>query len=492
MNKMLIACDKTGKRITAEEATKKDNKGKIIEYYCPLCETKVFLKKGNKKIDHFSHKEQTEICKLNGLHGETIQHMYMKKIMKELIEQENKTLFSELEWKIGKLIADYYFEISDNKKTYKVAVEVVHKHYDINDFKYKNKYYQEKKVYVIWIFNMDYLQEKGKYKETVKFKPIMKEHQKLNRKYTYFLNIHNKKLYAVRIDKFKRNKKEFGYITQKIEKLKINKFIKNDYVLIAQPHVKKFWKSELPKRKNQLETKELPLIKTEEVIKSYAQLIIKINQKLLNKIKLLNQEELIIYKQNYEILMNKSINDKIDDLLYFFARQELITCSEVKKTLKQKEVYIKEQENENITFKDKTELNMPFNMYLESIDISTPKQKIKRKKPYPQNIKKVKLSKSKEYDEIETKETSEIIRQITSTITRNLNKKTKTSKEEDEIIKKTYHKLELISLGILRLTDEELVEEIKWDDLQLFVKKEILVIEDFNQLYKVYLKQKIK
>ena len=200
---MLVAIDDKCERRYANKSDKKDENGNKITYYCPECHDKVTLRKGKKNIHHFAHTTNTE-CTLKT--SESLTHMLMKDTVKTIIEDQNKLLRSELEWRIGDRIADYYFEMKDKyDNIQKVCVECVHKHTDIEDFREKNKYYYNHKLYVIWVFNLKrFLTKKGAFKDETTINEMMKEAHTMNYGKIYAIDTNMQKMYTIHFDNIER------------------------------------------------------------------------------------------------------------------------------------------------------------------------------------------------------------------------------------------------------------------------------------------------
>lgn len=273
---MLVALAKNGERITANKYLKKEN-----EYYCPVCKEKLIFRNGLKRIPHFAHIPNDEsTCFMN--RGESTIHNAMKMAMKEIIERDNDTIISELEWRIiGRdgtyYIADYYFEKNDKYgKIKKCAVECVYKHDDLPHFLEKNKFYFENNIYPIWVFNSNRFKNKE-----IRINDILKESHSFNFGKVWALDYKNKEIYAVHFNKVERYVEEKtlidwdewdghsdpsqhayvvgGYyrtlaktkqpIRKKIQKFNINSFNykKADKFLpynrlVASPFIKCFWR----------------------------------------------------------------------------------------------------------------------------------------------------------------------------------------------------------------------------------------------------------
>ena len=201
---MLVAVNEDGKRIYAKDAVKTDENGNKITYYCPECGSPLILRQGTKNIWHYSHKSSDIMCNwLKG--GESIVHLTMKETVKEIVERDNKCLVSELEWKLGSRIADYYFEVKDrygNRK--KVAVECVHKHTDIDVFREKTEYYAKNNIYVLWIFNLSRFLDYSHFKNEMRINEIMKECHTMYFGRVYAVDLDNKVMYGIHFNSAKR------------------------------------------------------------------------------------------------------------------------------------------------------------------------------------------------------------------------------------------------------------------------------------------------
>lgn len=223
---MLVAINEDNIRVYANEAKKVDEYGNKIKYYCPHCHSELVLKQGFIKIPHFSHKSKSD-CPFQH-EGESYTHELMKNVVKEIIERDNDCLVSELEYPIGNRIADYYFEREshwirrgeDTPKIKKIAVECVHKHTNIDDFRKKNVDYTNMGIYVIWIFNHDIFDGY----HTKRINTIMKEAHVLGCNSIYTVDIKNKDIYHVHFHHNKRLKYKKSIIYMKIDKFSIINF----------------------------------------------------------------------------------------------------------------------------------------------------------------------------------------------------------------------------------------------------------------------------
>lgn len=213
---MLVALDEYGARVYADEVSKTDKYGNKNKYYCPDCGSELVLKQGTKNIWHFSHKDSSIVCKYRkGEGAESIAHQYMKKIIKEVIEEHNDCIISELEWQVGNRIADYYFEVRDRfGKVKKIAVECVHKHTNISEFRDKTVEYADNNVYVLWVFNLSkfFLNKDNSFKEEVSVKEILKEAHTMYFGKVYALDISNRVIYGIHLSKVYRNVESVSFV----------------------------------------------------------------------------------------------------------------------------------------------------------------------------------------------------------------------------------------------------------------------------------------
>lgn len=119
---MLLALDKDNKVVHAKDVDKGHT------YICPTCNEEVILKKGNKKVHHFAHKNDTQCSNSD---GESVVHKYFKDYVASLKEvdyngQIMEVTHAETEKRLTDgLIADVIL-ILDNWKS--IAVEICYKH----------------------------------------------------------------------------------------------------------------------------------------------------------------------------------------------------------------------------------------------------------------------------------------------------------------------------------------------------------------------------
>jgi competence protein CoiA len=203
---MLTAIREDGIKVYADEVDKTDAHGNKIKYYCPECGSELILRQGTKNIWHFSHKDDNGICVFRKYDNESIHHKLMKKTIKKIIENDNDCLTSELEYKIGSRVADYYFEVKSRfGGVRKVAVECVQSHTDIDVFRAKNEDYVKQGVYVLWLFNITRFTNKdNSFKDIVRTNEILKESHTMYYGKVYALDISYEMVYAILLDKIVR------------------------------------------------------------------------------------------------------------------------------------------------------------------------------------------------------------------------------------------------------------------------------------------------
>jgi competence protein CoiA len=199
---MLTAIREDGKKVYADEVYREDG----AKYYCPECGSELILRQGTKNIWHFAHKDDNGVCVFRKYDNESAHHKMMKKTIKEIVETYNDCLASDLEHKIGSRIADYYFEVRSRfGGIRRVIVECVQSHTDIDVFRAKNEDYVKQGVYVIWLFNLTrFLNKDNSFKEVVRTNEIIKECHTMYYGKVYAIDIHNKEIYGIHLDKIVR------------------------------------------------------------------------------------------------------------------------------------------------------------------------------------------------------------------------------------------------------------------------------------------------
>lgn len=204
---MLTAIREDGVKVYADEVCREDGD----KYYCPECGSELILRQGTKNIWHFAHKDEKGICIFRKYDNESIHHKMMKKTIKEIVEEHNDCIVSDLEHKVGSKIADYYFEVKKFGNIRKVAVECVQSHTDIDVFRAKNEYYVRQGVYVIWLFNITrFLNKDNSFKEVVRTNEIIKECHTMYYGKVYAVDIVNHVVYGIHLDKIV---KETDFVT---------------------------------------------------------------------------------------------------------------------------------------------------------------------------------------------------------------------------------------------------------------------------------------
>lgn len=217
---MLTAIREDGVKVYADEVLRKDGD----KYYCPECGSELILRQGTKNMWHFAHKDENGICIFRKYDNESIHHKLMKKTIKEIIERDNDCIVSELEHKIGSRIADYYFEVKSRfGGIRKVAVECVQSHTDIDVFRAKTEHYARQGVYVMWMFNLARFTNKdNSFKETIRTKEIHKECHTMYYGKVYAIDISNKVMYGIHLDKIYKDTEfheyydEFGELQERV------------------------------------------------------------------------------------------------------------------------------------------------------------------------------------------------------------------------------------------------------------------------------------
>jgi len=207
---MLTAIREDGKKVYAHEVYREDGD----KYYCPECGSELILRQGTKNIWHFSHKEDNGICVFRKYDNESLPHKLMKKTIKEIVEEYNTCLVSDLEHRVGSKIADYYFEVKNRfGGVSKVAVECVQTHTDIDVFRAKNEYYVKRGVYVIWLFNLTrFLNKDNSFKDEVRVNEMIKECHTMYFGKVYAIDIINKAIYGIHLEKILRETEDTEYV----------------------------------------------------------------------------------------------------------------------------------------------------------------------------------------------------------------------------------------------------------------------------------------
>lgn len=149
---MLVALNKKSERVLAKNSVRGET------FICPLCREKVFLKKGQIKIPHFSHYPNSA-CNFA---GESERHLSVKNLLYELLTPyfsvELEKIFV-LQQK--KRIADLYLEVDGHS----LVIEFQHSNISFLDLQNRTKDYVEcfsGMRGVLWIFDYSFF----KYKKT--------------------------------------------------------------------------------------------------------------------------------------------------------------------------------------------------------------------------------------------------------------------------------------------------------------------------------------
>lgn len=217
---MLTAIREDGLKVYADEVCREDG----YKYFCPECGSELILRQGTKNIWHFAHKDEKGICIFRKYDNESIHHKLMKKTIKEIIERDNDCIVSDLEHRVGSKIADYYFEVKSRfGGIKKVVVECVQSHTDIDVFRAKNEFYAREGVYVMWVFNLARFTNKdNSFKESIRTKEIHKECHTMYYGKVYAIDLQNKVMYGIHLDKiykdieFHEYYDEFGELQERV------------------------------------------------------------------------------------------------------------------------------------------------------------------------------------------------------------------------------------------------------------------------------------
>lgn len=150
---MLLAKDKNGDAFLAIEASKK------FKYYCPSCGKQVFLKRGKKRIAHFSHRDTTS-CQVFS-EAESEEHLYLKTqffqwLKKSYPRVEMEGYLSQLMQRPDILAGHHVFEVQCSQLSYERMIE--------RTINYKAN------VYIVWwLLGMDFFKKKDRLTVEKKF-----------------------------------------------------------------------------------------------------------------------------------------------------------------------------------------------------------------------------------------------------------------------------------------------------------------------------------
>lgn len=136
---MLVANDISGKYVIAQEALTSGS------YTCPVCQKKVYLKRGYFRVPHFAH-QKNSICS-NFSEGETSEHLQGKLELYEWIK--NSGVSVQLEVFLPEICqrADILFNIKETA----VAIEYQCSPISIEEISKRTKGYHSLGIVVIWI-----------------------------------------------------------------------------------------------------------------------------------------------------------------------------------------------------------------------------------------------------------------------------------------------------------------------------------------------------
>lgn len=132
---MLVAINKIKERIYIDDAISRE------EYFCPFCEEKLILKKGNIRAHHFSHKADSN-CSYHEYNDMSFWHLDWQerfpKETREVVLNNGKS----------KCIADILLEEQ------KIVIEFQHSKISSEVFNRRNKFYISMGYKVIWLFDL--------------------------------------------------------------------------------------------------------------------------------------------------------------------------------------------------------------------------------------------------------------------------------------------------------------------------------------------------
>lgn len=249
---MLLAFDENNKIISSEDALKEKD-GIKLTYYCPSCGGELILRKGLINMPHFAHTNDETSC-MYKQGGESATHDAMKIMVKKIVEKWNNPSVSEYEYRISNNIADVYFEINGKK----IAVECVHKHTDISEFRRKNEEYYHRGVYVLWVFNLEYfLNKDNSFKDQLRIAHIYKEAHSLYYGNLWCVDLLNHRMYSIHLKKLKGSNGYFMKQTRGIDFYLLKSFklcnfkerdtvddmlyLKESYANIVSPFIPSNW-----------------------------------------------------------------------------------------------------------------------------------------------------------------------------------------------------------------------------------------------------------
>jgi len=138
---MIIAINEQNEKWLAEDANKEQ------QFYCPVCNEKVVLKKGRKKMAHFAHFPNSK-CRLDDLirEPESAEHIKIKYSLYHYLKNLGvKNVEVEKYFKEAR--SDVYFEVNNNK----VVIEIQKSTLNPEIFKKRMNFYTKNNIAVIWI-----------------------------------------------------------------------------------------------------------------------------------------------------------------------------------------------------------------------------------------------------------------------------------------------------------------------------------------------------
>ena len=144
---MLIAHDKSGKRFYAPDAERRPG------YICPQCKERVMIKKGDVIVHHFAHYPGSNCV---WWEPESKLHLDMKLLFKKSLESNPNVVKVELEYQIGDLFADVYFETNNGRK---IAVECQISDRSLSDMNHKTRHYFHHGVLTWWVISSERIPE---------------------------------------------------------------------------------------------------------------------------------------------------------------------------------------------------------------------------------------------------------------------------------------------------------------------------------------------
>ncbi|MGM9987292.1 MAG: competence protein CoiA [Bacillaceae bacterium] len=145
---MLVAINQQGEKVMLTPHLNKSTLlkwKKEISFYCPICQSKLHLKVGTKKIPHFAH-EKASLC--SGSEGESSLHLEGKLKLFEWMKKQNKKVELEKYFHAIGQRADIYFQMDGNK----VALELQCSTIPASLFVERTAGYHQQHIHVLWIF----------------------------------------------------------------------------------------------------------------------------------------------------------------------------------------------------------------------------------------------------------------------------------------------------------------------------------------------------